>query len=252
MSAAATRAEIAATACGDLFLGAGAILASPTGIIPSIGARLARLTHNPALLLSDGAATLYADTPPIGHPFEVREGSLPYRALFELIASGRRHVIMGAAQLDRHGNQNLSAIGPHDRPTRQLLGARAAAANTINHPTSYFVARHQPRVFVDRVDTVTGIGSDRARALGPAARFHDIRAIITDLAVLDLSGPGGTLALRTVHPGVEVAAVVEATGCALHVPAVTPETRAPDAHELTLIRERIDPDRHREREIPEP
>lgn len=246
-----SRAEIAATACSDLFRGAGAILASPTGIIPSIGARLARLTHTPELLLSDGEATLFADTPAIGQPFRTRDGSLSYRALFELIQSGRRHVIMGAAQIDRHGNQNLSAIGPREQPTRQLLGARAAAANTLHHATSYFVARHQPRVFVEHVDIVTGVGAARAHALGIAGRFHDVRAVITDLAVLDFSGPGDTLALRSVHPGVDVDTVIAATGCELHVPAHVPETRTPDPAELTLIRERIDPDRHREREIPE-
>ncbi len=246
----ATRAEIAAVACGDLLRDAGAILASPTGVVPTIGVRLARLTHSPGLLLGDGEAGLYADTPAIGEPFLVREGSLPYRALFELIATGRRHVIMGAAQIDKYGNQNLSAIGNRDRPTRQLLGARAAATNTINHATSYFIARHQPRVFVERVDVVTGVGSDRARQLGSAGRFHDLRAIVTDLAVLDLSGPDGTVALRSVHSGVSVDDVRSATGFEIHVPAEIPATRSPDETELRIIRELLDPNRLRDREVP--
>ncbi|WP_223170560.1 CoA-transferase [Microbacterium sp. NIBRBAC000506063] len=207
----ATRAEVAATACSDLLLGAGRILASPIGLIPAIGARLAKLTHAPELLLSDGEATMFADVPAVDESFTDIQSPFPYRDLFELIARGRRHVIMGAAQIDQHGNQNLSAIGDRDRPARQLLGARAAATNTVSHATSYWIARHSPRVFVDRVDVITGLGPAQAATTG-AARFQDLRRIVTNLAVLDFSGPDGTVALVSTHPGVPVAEIVDATG----------------------------------------
>lgn len=242
-----TRAEVAATACSDLFRGDGEILASPTGVVASIGARLARLTHAPDLLLSDGEATLYADTPAVDEPFREPEGSLPYRELFELMARGRRHVIMGAAQLDRFGNQNLSAIGDRDHPRKQLLGARAAATNTVSHTTSYWIAKHSPRVFVREVDVVTGLGSERLRAVGAP---HRLRRVVTDLAVLDFSGPGGSVALVSVHPGVRVDAVIAATGFALHLPDRVAETRTPDDIERHLIRERLDPRGLRYREVP--
>lgn len=242
-----TRAEVAATACADLFRGSGAILASSFGVIPTVGARLARLTHAPDLLLSDGEATLFADTPAVDRPFTRPEGHLPYAKLFELIATGRRHVIMGAPQLDRHGNQNLSAIGPRDRPTHQLVGARGAATNTANHATSYFVPRHSPRVFVPAVDTVTGVGCDRAALAG--MRFHDLRGVVTDLAVLDLTGRDGTMRLVSVHPGVDVRDVVAATGFELEIPAEVPVTRTPNERELHLIRSVLDPRGLRELEV---
>lgn len=249
MTSDASRAEVAAVACSDLFRGAGTILASPVGIVPTIGARLARLTHAPELLLSDGEAALYADTPAVDEPFAVVQAHFPYRELFEMIARGQRHVIMGAAQIDRHGNQNLSAIGDRNRPTRQMLGARAAATNTVNHPTSYWIARHSPRVFVDQVDIVTGVGHARAAA-ARATRFHDLRRIVTNLAVMDFSGPDGTVALVSAHPNVTVDEIVQATGFALHLPPEIPETRQPTDVESTLIRERIDPRRLRDREVP--
>lgn len=245
----ATRAEVAAVACSDLFRGAGTILASTVGVVPTIGARLARLTHAPDLLLSDGEATLYADTPAVDEPFRAPEAPFPYARLFELIARGRRHVVMGAAQIDRHGNQNLSAIGDRDRPSRQLLGARAAATNTVNHATSYWIARHSPRVFVEQVDVVTGVGDSRARAEG-ADRFHDLRRIVTDLAVLDFTGPDGTVALVSVHPGVDIDRVRDATGFTLHIPAAVAETRLPTDEELRLVRDRLDPRGLRDREVP--
>jgi len=244
----ATRAEVAAVACSDLFRGAGTILASTVGIVPTIGARLARLTHAPDLLLSDGEATLYADTPAVDEPFREPEAPFPYARLFELIARGRRHVVMGAAQIDRQGDQNLSAIGDRDHPNRQLLGARAAATNTVNHATSYWIARHSPRVFVERVDVVTGVGPARARAAG-ADRFQDLRRIVTDLAVLDFTGPAGTVALVSLHPGVALDQVTAATGFPVHIPADVPETRLPTDEELRLVRERLDPRGLRDREV---
>ncbi|WP_258566924.1 hypothetical protein [Microbacterium sp. Se5.02b] len=74
-----TRSEVAATACADLFRGSGAILASSFGVVPTIGVRLARLTHAPELLLSDGDATLFADTPPSTGPSRVRRVICPTR-----------------------------------------------------------------------------------------------------------------------------------------------------------------------------
>ena len=141
-------------ACADLFADDGEILASPMGLIPSLGARLARLTSAPELLLSDGEATLLG---PDGAP----EGWLPFRQVFDVVAYGRRHVVMGANQVDRYGNQNISCIGDWARPRAQLLGVRGAPGNTVNHPVSYWIPRHSRRVLVPRVDMVSGVGNDR-------------------------------------------------------------------------------------------
>ena len=56
MSAEPTRAEVCVVACAEAWRGDGAILASPMGLIPTLGARLARLTFAPDLLLTDGEA----------------------------------------------------------------------------------------------------------------------------------------------------------------------------------------------------
>ena len=103
---------------------------------------------------------------PDGADDRVIEGWLPYRSVFTMVASGRRHVMMGAAQIDRSGNQNISCIGDWALPKAQLLGVRGAPGNTINHPVSYWVPRHTRRVFVEAVDMVSGIGYDRAAGVG--------------------------------------------------------------------------------------
>ena len=237
------RYEICAVALAESFRGDGEILASPIGLLPSIAARLAKLTVAPELLLTDGVASLMGEVPALGVEVSaVVEGFMPYRSVFDVVWSGRRHVIMGASQIDRYGNQNIALIGDPRRPKAQLLGMRGAPGNTINHVTSYFVPNHSPRVFVEKVDVVSGVGYDRARALGErAARFHCIRRVVSNLGVFDFETPDCSMRLRSVHPGVKPADVVAATGFALMVPSDVPETRVPTAEELWLLRERIDP-----------
>ena len=230
----ATRAEVCVVACAEAWRGDGAILASPMGLIPSLGARLARLTFAPDLLLTDGEAYLVDENGQV-------EGWLPYRQVFTMLAAGRRHVMMGAAQIDRYGNQNISCIGDWRRPRAQLLGVRGAPGNTVNHPVSYWVPRHSPRVFTGHVDLVCGVGYDRGAA--------ELRVVVTNLAVLDFGTPERVMRLRSVHPGVRVADVVAATGFPLAVPDQVPVTRMPTAAELGLIRTRLDPGGARDREL---
>ncbi|GAA4952512.1 CoA-transferase subunit beta [Actinoplanes utahensis] len=228
-----TRAEICVVACAEAWRGDGAILAGFAGLIPQLGARLAQRTFAPELLVTDGEATLLRN----GEP----EGWLPYRAVFAMVAAGTRHAMMGASQLDRFGNQNISCVGEWERPRSQLLCVRGAPGNTVNHPVSYWIPRHSPRVFVDRVDMVSGVGHDR--------NAYEIRRVVTDLAVLDFATPDRSMRLRSVHPGVRVDDVVEATGFPLTIPRDVPRTREPTDAERALIREQLDPAGRREREI---
>jgi len=246
----ATRAEVCAAAIADCFADDGEIMASPMGLLPTLGARLAKATSNPDLLLTDGESLVLAGTPPLGKT-DVVEGWLPFRAVFDVVAYGKRHVMMGATQLDRFGNQNISCIGPWERPERQLLGVRGAPGNTVNNRTSYWVPKQSHRVVVERVDVVSGVGRKRAEEAGHAAtRFHDVHRVVTNLCVLDLGGPGHTLRLVSVHPGVTVDEVRAASGCELHTDGEAPETRTPTLEELVLIREVLDPRSLRDREVP--
>jgi len=235
-----SRAEYCVVACAEAWRGDGEILASPMGLIPSLGARLARHTFSPDLLLTDGEALLVG-------PDGTVEGWLPYRRHLAMVTGGRRHVMMGASQLDRHGNQNISCIGDWERPARQLLGVRGAPVNTLNNPVSYWVPRHSPRVFVERVDMVCGVGHDRAAAVG--ARFHRIPRVVSDLGVFDFATPDRTMRLASLHPGVTVDEVRAATGFRLMIGGSVPYTRDPTEAELRLIREVLDPEGAREREV---
>lgn len=248
-----TLAEICVVACADAWRGDGAILASPTGVIPTLGARLAQLTFEPDLLLTDGEAMLLARAADGEHGsrgHEVTEGWLPFRQVFTMLAAGKRHAMMGASQLDQFGNQNISSIGDWALPKAQLLGVRGAPGNTVNHPVSYWIPRHSRRVLVDQVDMVSGVGYDRAAGLAGRTRsFHELRRVVTNLAVLDFGGPDHSMRLRSIHPGLSVSDVADATGFLLAAPFQVPQTRLPTAAELALIRERLDPDGRRDQEL---
>jgi acyl CoA:acetate/3-ketoacid CoA transferase beta subunit len=230
-------------------------VANPIGTVPMIGGRLARASFEPGLVMTDGEAMFVANDDAFVAPGAERlvEAWNPYRRMFDVVWSGRRHVMMGATQVDRYGNQNIAAVGEdYRRPKAVLLGFRGAPGNTINHVTSYWVPNHSPRVFVERVDVVCGIGYDRAAELGPvAARDHEIRAVVSNLGVFDFATPDQRMRLRSVHPGATVDEIVAATGFDLVVPEDIPASRAPSADELALL-DTIDPDRLREREVPDP
>ncbi|GHD97760.1 CoA-transferase subunit beta [Streptomyces alanosinicus] len=234
-----SRAEYCVIACAEAWRDGGEILASPMGLIPSAGARLAKRTFAPDLLLTDGEAMIVDLDGTV-------EGWLPYRKHLELVTGGRRHVMMGASQIDRYGNQNISCVGDWAKPARQLLGVRGAPVNTLNNPTSYWIPRHSRRVFVEKVDMVCGVGYDHAAG----APYHRVPRVVSDLGVFDFATPDRTMRLVSVHPGVAVDQVRAATGFDLVIGDEVPYTREPTAAELRLIREVIDPGNTRAGEVP--
>ena len=249
-----TRAEVCVIACAEAWRGDGEILANPIGTIPMVGGRLARATFEPDLMMTDGEAALIANDGAFEWPDgKVLETWNPYRRMFDIVWSGRRHVIMSPTQIDRYGNMNFAAIGGDlAQPKVQLLGLRGAPGNTICHPTSYWVGNHNAKTFVEQVDVVCGIGYDRAAELGPvASRFHEIRRVVTNLCVIDFETPDHRMRLRSVHPGVAVGEVVEATGFDLVIPDEVPVSRLPTDEELRLLYEVIDPANLRAREVPD-
>ncbi len=210
-----TRDEYCVIAFADALRGSGEILVSAFGDVPQVAAKLARATNEPDIVLTDGEARAL-------RPDGSVESWFPFRFVFDLLSSGRRHVIMMPVQIDRDGNMNLSAIGDHARPKVQVIGSRGAPGNTINHATSYWVPKHSARTFVEKVDFISGVGPP----------LGHLQCIVTDLCVLD-----GKMTVRSLHPGVTIDEVIENTGFDLQIPDDIPATRDPTEEELRLIRE---------------
>jgi acyl CoA:acetate/3-ketoacid CoA transferase beta subunit len=234
----------------EAFRGDGEIFASGMGTIPMLAARLARATFEPDLLISDGEAFFVANDLAIGGTQKLVEGWIPFRSVFDTLWGGRRHVIMGASQIDRYGNENIACIGPWEKPKSQLIGVRGGPGNTVNNTTSYFIPKQSNRVFVPKVDMVSGVGYDRAAKAGEWVRtHHEIRLVVTNLAVFDFRTPDNRMRLVSVHPGVTVDDVVANTGFELAIDGSVPETPAPSPEAIDMLDRVLDPKGLRHREV---
>jgi glutaconate CoA-transferase subunit B len=240
-----TLADLCIVACAEAWRGDGEILASGMGLIPRLGAGLARLTFSPDLLMNDGECHLVAEPIPVGPrgDYELElEGWLPFRGVFDLLWSGKRHAMTMPTQLDRFGNCNISFIGDAQKPKVQLLGVRGIPGNTINHPCSFFVPGHTPRTLVADVDMCSGVGYDPRRwGAGVKQSYRDLRRVVTNLAVLDFSGTDNAMCIRSIHPGVTLAQVKEQTAFELAVADDCTETPVPTDEQVRLIAEVLDP-----------
>jgi glutaconate CoA-transferase, subunit B len=244
-----TLAELLVVAASEAWRDNGEVLASGIGVVPRLGAGLAKLTHSPELLMTDAEAFLVEEPVPLGP----RGGYVPkysgymgFERVFDCVWSGRRHVMIGPIQIDRWGQTNLSGIGGHAKPKVQMLGVRGLPGNSINHLNSMFVPNHGKRVFVaGEVDIVGGVGYNPARwPEGVRRDFVDLRRIVTDLCVLDFEGADHAIRLRSLHPGVTFEQVQGATGFALERAPDLVTTPAPTAEQLEIIR-RLDPHNQR-------
>lgn len=244
-----TLAELCIAAAARAWANDGELLASGLGTAPRLAASLAWLTLNPDLMMTDSECMLVGEPVPPGPRGDYRpkvEGWLPFRAIFDLIAGGRRHAMTMPTQIDRYGGTNISVIGDYDHPKVALLGVRGIPGNTINHPCSFFIPNHSTRSFVESVDMLSGVSYDSSRwPAGARREFHDYRLVVSNLAVLDFGGIDDqglrTMRLVSTHPGVGVEQVQEATGFELALADNIVETPAPTAEQLAVLRDRLDP-----------
>jgi glutaconate CoA-transferase, subunit B len=197
---------------------------------PSTAAILARMVHNPDLVLVYESGTIGAK--PHRVPLSIGDGELAETAdvivsvpeMFNYwIGPGRIQVaFLGAAQIDRHANLNSTVIGDYDDPKVRLPGAGGAPEIATGCDEVIVIASHSTRTFVEQLDFRTTTG---ART----------RAVITDLGVLELRE--GELTLVGLHPGVTVEQVREATGWDLRVTDELARTTEPTDQELRALDE---------------
>ncbi len=237
-------ADLCIVAAAEAWRGDGEILASGIGVGPRLAASLAWRTHSPDLMMTDSESVLVSEPVPVGprNGYEPRvEGWMPFRRVFDILWSGRRHAMTMPTQIDRFGHINISAIGDPAKPKVQLLGSRGIPGNTINHPCSFFIPSHTPRTFVERVDMASGVGYDPARwAEGVRRDFMDLRLVVSNLAVMNFNGPDKSLQIVSTHPGVTVEQVREQTGFELHTADEVGVTPSPSDEQLAILAQ-LDP-----------
>lgn len=229
--------------------------------LPVSAFMLARLTHAPGLVWLAGATGL--EPRPAKVPASTLESPLwsdsvmymeQYGDFWTYALNGRwlQKFCVGAAQLDRYGNANNSVIGSdYHAPKVRLPGtAGLGDMGSIGKLLYYWNPNHSPRSLVEKVDFISAAGylggGDERERLGLSG---GPQAVVTNLAVLDFEPESKRMRLKSIHPGVTVEQVQEATGFELVVPDVVPTTPAPTAEQVRLIRDVIDPDGMRKREF---
>ena len=215
--------------------------------LPSAAANLARATHAPDLVLIYESGTIGAK--PGQLPLSIGDGILAETAdavisvpeIFNYwLQPGRIDVgFLGAAQIDKFGNINTTAIGGDYRnPKVRLPGAGGAPEIAASCREVIVVVRQSARSFVERVDFVTSVGygsgpGDRQRlgltGAGP-------QKIITDLGVLEPDPQTLEFTLTGLYPGITVAEVREKTGWDLATAAEPEIIAVPSAAELAALR----------------
>lgn len=237
-------------AASTAWQGDGEVLASGIGIVPRLAAGLAKLTHNPALLMTDSEAYLMEEPVPLGprrgplEGFEFKPaGYMPFERVFDTVWRGKRHAMVTPTQIDRYGQGNISCLGGvFEKPKVQMLGVRGFPGNSINHINSMFIPAHSRRVFVENeVDMVGSVGYNPARwPVGVKQDFMEIRLIVTDLCVMDFQGPDHAIRVRSLHPGVSLAQVQDQTGFPLIASEQVLVTPSPTQAQMQII-QRLDP-----------
>ncbi|MFN2545233.1 MAG: CoA-transferase subunit beta [Actinomycetota bacterium] len=146
---------------------------------------------------------------------------------------------LGAAQIDRFGTINTTVIGDYAKPKVRLPGSGGACEIAINAGKVFVIMRQSRRSFVERVDfrTSPGRSADRTGWLGSGPAV-----VVTDLGVYRFDEESGDMYLASLHPGVKLRDVQDATGWDMRVPEETGITDPPSAEELRLIREELDPE----------
>ncbi|WP_370306285.1 CoA-transferase subunit beta [Sinimarinibacterium flocculans] len=252
-----TLAELLICTCAEVWRDDGEVLATGIGIIPRLAQGLAKLTHSPELMITDGEAYLTEEPVVLGsknHEGRRYGGWMPYARVFDNVWGGRRHALVGPVQVDRWGQANISCIGEFAKPKRQLLGLRGFPGNSINHVNSFFVPNHGPRVFVDKeVDVVCSVGYKPERwPAGVKQDYMRIHRIVTDLCVMDFGGRndegGHAIRVISLHPGITFEQVQAATGFPLLKAGNLGETAHPTEEQLAIIR-RLDPQDMRSKQI---
>jgi glutaconate CoA-transferase subunit B len=215
--------------------------------LPSAAANLARFTHAPDVVLIYESGTIGAK--PTVLPLSIGDGELaetadtvvPIVEIFSYWLQGGRISLgfLGAAQIDKYANLNTTVIGDYDKPVTRMPGAGGAPEIAASAGEVLITLRHGKRAFVEKLDFLTSVGHleggtsrDKLRMPGKGPV-----AVITDLGILTPDPITKELVLTSVHPGVDVAQVVAATGWPLKVAPEVAVTEPPTAQELTILRD---------------
>jgi glutaconate CoA-transferase subunit B len=218
--------------------------------IPNLACNLARRTHAPNLQMIYEAGVIGAQPSrlplSIGDPSLV-SGSTSVCSMYDVftfyLQRGNVDVgFLGGAQIDQFGNINATVIGDYQHPKVRLPGSGGSMEIAAWANRCYIITPHQKRRFPVWVDFHTSIGfltgGDARKKTG--VRGGGPQAVVTNLGIMS-PDERGELILTAIHPGVSFEQVQENTGWDLKQAGDCRVTEPPNAEELRILREDLDP-----------
>jgi glutaconate CoA-transferase, subunit B len=220
--------------------------------IPMLAASLAQKRNAPNLvtIFEFGGTGAILESLPLA----VGGGCTFHRAL---AASGIRDIVetaqrgfveygfLGGAQIDAYGNLNTTVIGDHDHPKVRLPGSGGGNDVGSHCWRTIAIMPHDRRRFVERVDFITTPGfltGPGAREAAGLPRETGPYRVVTTLGVLGYHPQSKRMMLLATQPGVTVGDVIENTGFNLLLADRVSANPPPDAEELRILREEVDPE----------
>jgi glutaconate CoA-transferase subunit B len=240
--------------CAARILEDGCTVAVGTGV-PCAAAMLAQRTGSPHLGIVFEAGGIAPQLPTM--PISVGDSRTFHHALMatsmaDIMETCQRGLIdytfLGGAQIDAYGNLNSTMLGSdYARPRVRLPGSGGANDLASLCWRILVVTNHDRRRFVNQLDFLTtpgyltGPGAREAAGLPPGTGPY---RVITDLAILGFHEHTKRMQVLSLHPGVRLAQVQEATEFELAVCDPLGVTAPPTDQELRILREQVDPHRY--------
>ncbi|MGZ6220033.1 MAG: CoA-transferase subunit beta [Syntrophales bacterium] len=150
--------------------------------------------------------------------------------------------ILGAAQIDKYGNLNSTAIGDYFRPVARFSGSGGACDVASFVPRYLIFMQHEKRKFPKKVDYLTspgyldGPGAREKAGLMPGGPT----AVITNLGLMRFDEASKEMYLAYYYPGTTPQKILENMEFEVDISRAT-EATPPTENELKILMEKVDP-----------
>ena len=160
------------------------------------------------------------------------------------ITGDRVIAILGAAQIDQHGNLNTTAIGDYHSPDTRFSGSGGGCDVASFVPRCIAFMQHEKRKFVKTLDYLTSPGQlqKKTSRIDSGLRPGGVNVVITDMGVLRMDKEQGELYLDLYYPGVTIEKILDNMQFSVRVDTAR-MADPPEEFELNMLREKCDPQR---------
>lgn len=216
--------------------------------IPFVAIRLAQATHSPDLRFMCGPAgvlgTRFNKVSGVGD-YRMHLGGERVHTLDDVMngfndpRSVENLIFFGGFQIDKYGNVNMTLLGDPKRPKFRGPGTVGLMGMSFGWKVDLFTTSHAPRLFVEKVDFISGPGyldGPGAREKAGCPPNSGPRYVITPLCIFDFDEETKVMRLKSVHPGHTVDEVLGRMSFTPIVPQHVPETEPPTVEEVAFMR----------------